>query len=331
MNLFEIWHYSSIDLSSAGGIEKFISAHMNALSSYGIHSHVGTALPPMEEISKHSKALILHTHGDCWPDISMIGKIFYFKNRGLKTKWIHISHGNTVERMRACGEYLSYSGTRGALRDFSLIQMCDAIVAVSQHAKDENKKYFRITKRTDVIHNGADLQLFKPLNAVEQSNRLLFVGRSNDRVKNISLLLAVFESLRSQFTDLELGLAPGHSTSQDGIINLGLLTTAEISEKIKRSKAVVLPSLYEGDPLILREAMTMGVPIIASDISANRETCVNYKNVFYFNPHSKSDLKRALVENILGKTLQPTPQPRGWMEVAGEYKKLYESSLFTNS
>jgi glycosyltransferase involved in cell wall biosynthesis len=58
---------------------------------------------------------------------------------------------------------------------------------------------------------------------------------------------------------------------------------------------LVLPSLSEGSPLSIIEAMVAGKAIIASDIPAIRELVEHEKEALLFNSHSVEDLKAAIL------------------------------------
>lgn len=331
MKHFEIWHYSSIDLNAAGGIEKFILGLSNTFNTLNIKSYVGLHSPHVTESSK-TKHLVVHTHGDCWPNFKFLYDLKNLKKHYKTVIWLHISHGNTIERIRACNEYLSYSGYKGALRDFSLIQLCDGIIAVSQHALNENKKYFKVNKKSYIVPNGADTNTFKPLDSITNEPKFIFIGRSEDSVKNVKIILQAFNNLSRQVNNIKLLMAPGLKNSSDEfVINLGLLTPQEIAYTMSQAKGVILSSLYEGDALILREAMAMGLPIIASKIEANIETCKNYQNVFWFNPKDATSLVHAISNNFIDKTPNVTPLSRSWKNVAEEYIDIYSKIVLTNS
>jgi len=62
----------------------------------------------------------------------------------------------------------------------------------------------------------------------------------------------------------------------------------------------VFPSISEtfGHPLV--EAMSMGLPVIASDTSIHREVCKD--SAVYYSPFSISDLAQKITELQLNKT-----------------------------
>ncbi len=330
MKHFEIWHYSSVDLNAAGGIEKFILGLSQAFSAQNIPSYTGLHFNKVSSESK-SKCLIIHTHGDCWPNFDFQKQLKELKKHYNQVKWIHISHGNTIARMIACGEYLSYSGYKGALRDLSLIQLSDAIIAVSQHAKNENSKYFLTNKRTHVIYNGVNSSLFKPLNQISNNLSFIFVGRDKDRVKNTKLILNAFRSLSSTNKKVQLYMAPGiESQTLDNVVSLGLLTPEKLQEQMTKTNAIILSSFYEGDALVLREAMAMGLPIIASQIEANLETCSNYQNIYWINPNDDQSVIQVIQNQFINKTHVPKPLIRDWTTVSKEYLEFYSKLVSIN-
>jgi glycosyltransferase involved in cell wall biosynthesis len=64
----------------------------------------------------------------------------------------------------------------------------------------------------------------------------------------------------------------------------------------------VLSTNYEGHPLVILEAMTLGLPIVASNISSIPELITNGINGLLVNPKDPSGLAMAL-EKILNDNL----------------------------
>jgi glycosyltransferase involved in cell wall biosynthesis len=63
-----------------------------------------------------------------------------------------------------------------------------------------------------------------------------------------------------------------HCGGASSIVNTGFLGSTEVQELLTHAGVFALPSSHEGLPISLLEAMRLGTPIVASDISANRET-----------------------------------------------------------
>jgi glycosyltransferase involved in cell wall biosynthesis len=64
---------------------------------------------------------------------------------------------------------------------------------------------------------------------------------------------------------------------------------------------LVLPSLYEGLPLVALEAGAMAKPIIVTSVDGSKEAVINNKTGIVINPQDSMALKEAL-ENILNNT-----------------------------
>jgi glycosyltransferase involved in cell wall biosynthesis len=61
-----------------------------------------------------------------------------------------------------------------------------------------------------------------------------------------------------------------HSAGNPAIVNAGFLSGGEVQELLSHAGIFVLPSSHEGLPISLLEAMRLGTPVLASDITAAR-------------------------------------------------------------
>lgn len=325
MKRYQIWHYTSVDPQGVGGVERHVAEISSALSRLGHRVYIGSSSPP--DIDDASIAgTILHTHGDLWADKRLLSH-FLGKKPG-NFKWIHVCHGSTFERMLSCGEYFSISGWKGMLRDLSVLKPSDAVVCVSHHAAKEIRKYHFVTAPLTVIHNGVDTNLYKPLERLATKPAALFLGRTHDRVKNFDNLISAGAALFSRKNDFELHVAPGCNSTHPWVKDLGKLSPPKAFAAMKECRALVLPSRYEGDPLVLREAMAVGLPVIASDIPGVAETLGNYENTTLVEPENTHSIETAL-EHVLynSPNLVPTPSSRSWDDAAAEFISLYARVL----
>lgn len=128
-----------------------------------------------------------------------------------------------------------------------------------------------------VVPNYVDTNRFRPSGASpkKRPRQICFVGRLVPQ-KNIIALLEAVAGL-----DLELllvGSGPLRGEVEAAVRRLdarvqllGNLANAELPALIQRCGLFVLPSLYEGHPKALLEAMACGVPVIATDSPGIRE------------------------------------------------------------
>jgi glycosyltransferase involved in cell wall biosynthesis len=78
------------------------------------------------------------------------------------------------------------------------------------------------------------------------------------------------------------------------IVSTGFLSPPEVQELLMHAGIFALPSSHEGLPISLLEAMKMGTPVVASDIPANREMCLDEAS--YFRVGDTQALARRLHE-----------------------------------
>lgn len=78
------------------------------------------------------------------------------------------------------------------------------------------------------------------------------------------------------------------------LIFAGRRSDAEIAALLGGAQALVFPSLYEGFGIPPLEAMTLGCPVIASDIPATREVCADA--ALYFDPADDAALAAHMSE-----------------------------------
>jgi glycosyltransferase involved in cell wall biosynthesis len=130
-----------------------------------------------------------------------------------------------------------------------------------------------------VLPSGLDLARYRAAPAVERRD-LLFLGRIAPH-KNIPLLIEAFEILRRRGSPDRLIIA-GDGTAMDAVrqrvanspesaaIELtGHVTEPEKLELLARASVLVMPSLREGFPRALAEAMASGLPVVTPDFPEN--------------------------------------------------------------
>jgi glycosyltransferase involved in cell wall biosynthesis len=128
------------------------------------------------------------------------------------------------------------------------------------------------------------------------SKYVLFVGNAYPH-KNLGVLLDAMQS----FPDLSLVIVAkstpflertllAHPATHVQV--LSNLADAELVSVYQHAVMLVTPSLMEGYGLVGLEALMVGTPVVASNIPVYRE--VYGDRVVYFDPHSASDLVRAI-------------------------------------
>lgn len=137
-----------------------------------------------------------------------------------------------------------------------------------------------------------------------QGCRLIFVGRLSPE-KGIEGLLEALSSTNSLahlhlaiVGDGPLGAALKAQAERLGIAGrvefLGRLPEAETLAQIDRSDVLVLPSFMEGLPIVLMEALALGVPVIASRVAGIPELIHDDVSGILFDPSNWAELTFAI-------------------------------------
>jgi alpha-maltose-1-phosphate synthase len=158
----------------------------------------------------------------------------------------------------------------------------DYCIAASQFTRNSLLEAGVDAERILLLPLGTDLEQFRFVRrSADGPFRILFVGGIGQR-KGVKYLLQAFELMRGRDVELTLaGPLPADTRPLDAYRSsvrlTGRLDQAEIVREMHRAHVLVLPSVFEGFGLVLAEAMSTGMPVIASTHSAGpdliREGC----------------------------------------------------------
>jgi glycosyltransferase involved in cell wall biosynthesis len=201
-----------------------------------------------------------------------------------------------------------------------------------------------------LIPNGVDTSFFHPVTpptvaaTASQPFRILFVGRFQTQ-KNISLLFQEVAHLPTGSFELHLvGDGPLHEhlrelASEIGIADSikwhGWLERDELREIYRSVDCLVNPSLYEGMPNAVLEAIASGKPVIASRVAGNETVVQHGVTGFLFALDEPVSLRESLSKLMSNRQHAVEMGERGrrwvehefsWTPVAAAYVKLFQSS-----
>ena len=149
-------------------------------------------------------------------------------------------------------------------------EMADGIVCPSSFARQSFIDQGMPAERVRVVSFGVtQVSGSGKVERARDSFRVLFVGQLNIR-KGVRYLLQAFEKLKHPKKELWL---VGPRTEQSGIDDiplpegtrfLGILKGAELEHAYRSSHVFVLPTIEEGQALVIGEALGYGLPVIAT-------------------------------------------------------------------
>lgn len=131
-----------------------------------------------------------------------------------------------------------------------------------------------------------DLDDFLAETDVRLGNYILFVGRA-DKTKGINYLTEAFFKIEKDFPDFKLVMV-GEGLPE------GKLPLDKVREKMKHCYCLVVPSVSEGLPRVIMEAMALGKAIIASSVGGIPDLVKDGKTGFLVKPADSEALTQKM-------------------------------------
>jgi colanic acid/amylovoran biosynthesis glycosyltransferase len=269
----------------------------------------------------------IHAHFASHPALAA-----YIIHRLVNIPYSFTAHGSDLHR------------DRHMLRE--KVEAAEFVVAISEYNRNlivsECKGKFH--DKVKVIHCGVDTHVFKPLPDGKRANpfTIICIGTLHE-VKGQSYLVEACRLLRDKGIDFIckfVGDGPDESLlikqiNQAGLSNLahilGRLTRDNVSQQLREADVLVTPSVptsdgrREGIPVVLMEAMSSGLPVIASNISGIPELVDDGLNGILVPPRDA----RAIFEAL--ESLFYNPALRKNMGRAGREKVVQDFDLGKNA
>ncbi len=179
-------------------------------------------------------------------------------------------------RRRNCGMILPPSLIRRMTREY---EICDYILVPSEMARRSFERR-GFGPKTIVVHLGVDHRFFVPPDVLpaRQPFRVCYAGRI-EIAKGVPYLLKAWEQLN--LPDAELLMIGCISDDMKALLKrvvpnvkyTGLLSPAQVAECYRKSHLLAFPSVNEGLSRVLLEAMSSGLPVVATELSGAKD-CV---------------------------------------------------------
>jgi len=225
----------------------------------------------------------------------------------------------------------------------------DKIVTVSEASRGEIERYFGIPQKdVDVVHNGTDLETFRPLPGMEIETDLLFVGRTEDRKKGIGTLLEALSLLPEHVTLKivdgripEEGLVPRlirkYRLEGRVVLRREMLELPELVAQYSTARAAVVPSFFEGFGFPASEAMACGLPVIANAAGALPEVVGSDGHAGRLVPPRDARALASAIADVIGDPARAEAMGRAareriaqlfqWDQAAAGLAEIFEETL----
>lgn len=264
-----------------------------------------------------SKPDIVHLHSTFGGVLGRIALIFLWPVR--RPKVIYCPHAFSFLMQGSVRKRKIFSFV-----EKMLIGMTDAIICVSEYERDKAITYGFPSNKLHVIYNGvpvveSEVQLASPYR--DNVINLLFVGRF-DYQKGFDILASAMTRLKG--LPFHLTAVGGSVHSKDEIAKTvpqttytGWLKAEALAPYFQHADVLVIPSRWEGFAMVPLEAMSYGLPVIASNCTSFPEMIDEHRTGLLF------DLQ---YPEMLASYLTDTPQEQ-WELMGKEAKKLFLSKF----
>ncbi len=223
------------------------------------------------------------------------------------------------------------------------VKKAKKIITPSLYVKEQIIKQYKIEpNKIKVTYEGVDSRLVdkgKPKSPIKVNKPyFLYVGSVYPH-KNIEKLIeAVKETnrrlvivcARNVFSQ-RLNNFIVHHEAEKLVTLTGFVTDDQLADLYKQALAFIFPTLSEGFGLPGLEAMSLGCPVLCSDIAVLKE--VYGEAAWYFNPNNVSQIAQEIIKfeksdkkNVMVEKGLETVKKYSWQKTAQETLSVYENN-----
>lgn len=191
--------------------------------------------------------------------------------------------------------------------EMRLFSNADHFISISDTIKRELSHFYKIaSSKISVIENGIDINKFSPKKGALINFKVISVGRFVYR-KGFQDLISASQEVCSKYPHAEIiiiGDGPLKEKLREQIYTQGLennvrlldsTSNDEIINQLRKSSMFVIPSYYEGLPLVLLEALACGLPVVGTNINGIKDLIDNGINGFLIPTESPKRMANAII------------------------------------
>ena len=232
-----------------------------------------------------------------------------------------------------------------------VLKRAEKVIALTKNMQKKIKKDYKID--SIVIYNGIDISKYK-LNKAELKKRfklkdekvIIYIGTLK-KVKGVEYLIKSFKNINKKFQNTKLWIIGDGSERrnlealtkklnlQNKITFFGKKSNDKIPKYAIASDILVLPSLSEGFPMAILEAMASGLPIVASNVTGVSEIIKDKINGFLVKPKNSKEIAEKVSIILKNKNLQSRFRKNNlkevkkysWKKTGNQLEKVYKQIL----
>ena len=234
-----------------------------------------------------------------------------------------------------------------------VLKNADAVIALTEDMKKAIQKVYN--ENVFVIPNGVDLRNFENISqkncrsklAIKENKKIiLFVGTLRP-VKGVRYLVEAMEIIIQKNTNTRLMLVGDGEDRRkleklvkefvldEYVTFVGKVSNEKVPEYMVASDVFVLPSLSEGFPNVVLEAMASGLPIVATKVGGLPEIVKDRENGFLVEPKNPEEIAEKVLLILKGDELRERiseynkkkVKEYSWERVSEQIEEVYFKAL----
>lgn len=223
---------------------------------------------------------------------------------GLFKDCMTLRNQSLIEKFKRIGRFFVYPKIkrqllRSRVNHLKLLQSGGSyIVTLSPSYSNIVKKYIPEYQKISSIYNPL---VYDSVDIKEKEKIVLYIGRLDDKVKRISMLLRIWEKVARSHLDWKLFIIGNGKDRQKLEKDFTKLQNVEFkgyqnpTEYYERASIICMTSLYEGFPMVLLEGMQHGcVPVVFDSFPAVNDIIKNDYNGVVVPNHNKKSYAESL-------------------------------------
>ena len=230
-----------------------------------------------------------------------------------------------------------------------ILRNASAVIALTEHMKDAMQALY--SRDVIVVPNGINLNenAEREAEGGDPGKKILFVGRLHP-VKGTQYFLGAMKIVHQELPEAKLVLV-GDGEEREHLEtltdNLGIRECVEFAGRVphervqdymNQAEVFVLPSLSEGFPVTILEAMACGLPVVATRVGGLPDVIEDGVNGYLVKAKEPSEIAEALLKLLLDEQLWETISKTNkqkineysWERVALALEKIYQGSIELN-
>jgi glycosyltransferase involved in cell wall biosynthesis len=230
------------------------------------------------------------------------------QKRGISKPLVHLIHGTLADEYEQGKKGIqSFRGRlanlvmkQQAKQEKTIAQKADVIITISKYSQAKILEHYGVAEeKIRIVPNGVDTETFQPsdwMAAKKQFNlgqepTVLFIGSLTAR-KGLPYLVEAAKKVVKQKSNVKfllVGSGPLRKQIEASVASAGLssnfvfhgnIPQSQLASAYNAADVFVLPSLQEGQGIVLLEAQACGKPVVAFGVGGAKEAVKNGESGF---------------------------------------------------